>query len=385
MHKRVFVSSTFFDLSKYRESVRVAIRQIGAIDVSMEFFGARDERPKEECLRLIKNESDIFIGIYAYRYGFVPEGDEVSITVSEYEEATSSGLPRLIYILDDTTPWVPALIDSGRAAEQLKAFKDKLKANHICAFFSNQDELAAKVAADLGRHFTRQEYFTKEILPPRLEPDREERLIQQLRSVDKYQVKRSIQALAPSKSPWLVDALKQFVLGSDEELAEISIAALREIPSRKSVEIIALGLNSLLWRIRSQAAFTLGEMALFGRQQEAETVIDTLVEASRNPSEVGGILDEIVHSIGKIGGQKACVALINILESKSVPPFLKAKALHAPGRFWKNHWLDRFICDALPIIQKWSPEVCNGVVDSSIFEYIKSPLKEAVVARLQDS
>lgn len=392
MEKRIFVSSTFSDLTDYRKSVREAIRQLGAIDVSMEHFGAREERPKAECLRLIKEESDIFVGIYAHRYGFIPEGDDISITEAEYEEATSAGLPRLIYILDDSTPWIPALVDRGGAGERVQALKAKLKTNHICAFFANPDALATKVAADLGRHFSRRSTVTMEMSNYHLEPEREERLIQELRSADKFRVERSIRALAPSQNPWLVEALRQFVLGIDKDIAEVSIAVLREIPGRSSAKAISFGLSSPLWRVRSLAAFTLGEMALFRRREDAETVIDTLIAASRNPAEHGGILDEIVHSIGKIGGTKAFDALINVLESDSYPTFLKAKALHAPGRFWGSfdsrsryepNLLDRFICHAVPIIQQWPLEICKGVTDSSIFEYIRGPLKDAVVARVE--
>ena len=68
MNKRVFVSSTFVDLQIHRKAVLDVIRQLGAIDVSMEHFGARDERPKDECLRLVREESDVFVGIYAHRY-----------------------------------------------------------------------------------------------------------------------------------------------------------------------------------------------------------------------------------------------------------------------------------------------------------------------------
>jgi hypothetical protein len=41
MIHRVFLSSTFSDLQDYRQTVQGAIRQLGAIDVSMEHFGAR--------------------------------------------------------------------------------------------------------------------------------------------------------------------------------------------------------------------------------------------------------------------------------------------------------------------------------------------------------
>jgi hypothetical protein len=63
----VFVSSTIANLSEHLATVQSAIRQLGALDISMENFGARDERPKEECLRVIANEVDSFAGTYAHR------------------------------------------------------------------------------------------------------------------------------------------------------------------------------------------------------------------------------------------------------------------------------------------------------------------------------
>jgi hypothetical protein len=72
MTHRVFLSSTFTDLAGHRRAVQNGIRQLGAIDVSMEHFGARDERPADECVRLVQQESDLFVGIYAHRYGYGP-------------------------------------------------------------------------------------------------------------------------------------------------------------------------------------------------------------------------------------------------------------------------------------------------------------------------
>jgi tetratricopeptide (TPR) repeat protein len=154
MNKRVFVSSTFMDLKAFREAVRNAIRQLGAIDISMEHFGARDERPKAECLRLIREDSEVFVGIYAHRYGHVPEGDEISITEAEYDAATVSGMPRFIYLVDEATPWVLAHVDKGRAKTSLLKLKKKLKASRVFDTFTSADDLATKVAADLGRHFS---------------------------------------------------------------------------------------------------------------------------------------------------------------------------------------------------------------------------------------
>lgn len=148
----IFVSSTFKDLARHRAVVREGIRQFGAIDISMENLGARDERPKAECLRLVAEESDIFVGIYAHRYGYVPDGNEISITQSEYEAATLVGMPRFIYLVDDEHPWPPAMVDHGEPKKRLDKFKSHLLTNHICQKFTTEDNLNAHVVADLGRH-----------------------------------------------------------------------------------------------------------------------------------------------------------------------------------------------------------------------------------------
>ncbi len=151
MNKKVFISSTFRDLEDYRITVQNGIRQLGLQDISMENFGARDERPKNECLRIIKEESDYFVGIYAHRYGFIPQGDDLSITQSEYLAAAGTKIPKLIYVIDDDYPFPPKYIDDGADKIRLQAFKKELFSKHICKPFSNKDNLTASVVADLGR------------------------------------------------------------------------------------------------------------------------------------------------------------------------------------------------------------------------------------------
>lgn len=151
----VFVSSTFLDLAEHRETVQKALRQLGAIDISMENLGARDERPKSECLRIISEEVDTFVGIYAHRYGFIPKGERKSITESEYDAASQSGIPRYIYLVNEDAPWTPKFIDGGTSAGRLAKFKQRVSSTHICKRFSTKDDLATSVAADIGRHMLR--------------------------------------------------------------------------------------------------------------------------------------------------------------------------------------------------------------------------------------
>jgi hypothetical protein len=151
MNKKVFISSTFTDLEEYRESVQKGVRQLGLIDISMQNFGARDERPKSECVRIIKEESDFFVGIYAHRYGFIPKGEKLSITQSEYLAAAKTGIPKLIYVIEDSFPFPPKHIDDGPSKVKLQKFKESLFSKHVCKEFNNKDNLTASVVADLGR------------------------------------------------------------------------------------------------------------------------------------------------------------------------------------------------------------------------------------------
>lgn len=115
----------------------------------MEHLGARDAYPLDECLRLIKEEAHVFVGIYAHRYGYVPQGSRISITEAEYRAART--LPRFIYLVDEETPWRPTDIDRGKSYEKLVRFKQELRTTHIVKTFSSPHQLASFVAADLGR------------------------------------------------------------------------------------------------------------------------------------------------------------------------------------------------------------------------------------------
>jgi HAD superfamily phosphoserine phosphatase-like hydrolase len=151
--RRVFVSSTFRDLARHRSEVRKYIRRLDALDIAMENFGARDERPRDECVRLVREETDVFVGIYAYRYGTVPAGDSLSITEQEYLAARNHRLPMYIYDVDKHYRW-PERLKEPDVEAQLAAFKSRFVLDGTPSSFTSAPMLAAAVTADLGRHFS---------------------------------------------------------------------------------------------------------------------------------------------------------------------------------------------------------------------------------------
>jgi len=83
---KVYVSSTFNDLKDCRARVNLALRKVGHEDVAVEYYVAGSERPVERCLADVA-ACDLYVGLFAWRYGYVPEEanpEGLSITEMEY-------------------------------------------------------------------------------------------------------------------------------------------------------------------------------------------------------------------------------------------------------------------------------------------------------------
>ena len=135
---RVFVSSTLKELAAERQAVRSAIEGLQLAPVMFE-LGSRPHPPRS-LYRSYLAQSDVFVGIYGERYGWVAPGEAVSGLEDEY--ALSGELPSLIYVLDpapEREPRLAALLDRIRADDRVsyRAYRDP-------------DELATLVRQDLA-------------------------------------------------------------------------------------------------------------------------------------------------------------------------------------------------------------------------------------------
>ena len=138
----VFVSSTWLDLKPERQAAEAALQRMRETKlVGMEYFGSREDTTRDVSLAEV-NRSHFYIGIFGGRYGS-------GITEDEYRRAREKGLPCCIYfkvestIAEDQREKDPAKID------KLKALKAELRRHHTVTEFTNTDNLAWKVTADL--------------------------------------------------------------------------------------------------------------------------------------------------------------------------------------------------------------------------------------------
>jgi hypothetical protein len=148
--EKVYISSTYDDLQKEREAAAQAVRRLGHQPIAMEDYVATDQRPVDKCLQDVRN-CDAYVGIFAWRYGYIPDGYDKSITHLEYEAARKAKIPCLIFLLDENAPWPVKYVARGEERQKIDQLRGELKKKHVVSIFKNADELCGLVSAAVSR------------------------------------------------------------------------------------------------------------------------------------------------------------------------------------------------------------------------------------------
>lgn len=148
----IFISSTFKDLIEYRKAAIEVVQRHNCKVTAMEFFNARRDDAGTVCDKEIR-QCDVFIGIYAHRFGYVPSGQEKSITQQEYELAKELGKDCLCFIVKEDFPWNPNFFERDKYRE-FTAFLETIKTACVVEFFKSPDDFAKKLSASLGNLIT---------------------------------------------------------------------------------------------------------------------------------------------------------------------------------------------------------------------------------------
>ncbi len=166
---RVFLSSTAMDMTSCREKVRDTVLQLQQLPIGMETFTALPTTPAADC-QAEAARSDVVIVMVAHRYGYVPSADlggdgKRSITWLEVLAARQAGKPVFAFLIDPKAPWGQPkesdLLNTEpeekhaeilAATRGLREFKAYLQASRTFDTFTNEDDLARKVATTLSNH-----------------------------------------------------------------------------------------------------------------------------------------------------------------------------------------------------------------------------------------
>jgi Domain of unknown function (DUF4062)/NB-ARC domain len=156
---RVFLSSTSLDLGDYRTAVAAALARLGLEVVAMEAFSARPQEPSDACLTEVES-CDLFVGVYAHRYGHILAGSNISITEAEFRHAKKRNKPIFCFLVDKDHPWPPKMIEAEPEKTRLETFKAEVSADFVIDSFTTPDDLASKVATSVGRYLQQRASFT---------------------------------------------------------------------------------------------------------------------------------------------------------------------------------------------------------------------------------
>jgi hypothetical protein len=144
---KVYLSSTYLDLKSQRGTLALALRKAQYDVVMMEEYAARDAIVEFACQGDVA-ACDAYVGLFAWRYGLVPEGNNParkSVTELEYS-AAENRVPRLVFLLRDDAKWPKKLKDPDLA--RIAELRARLKTT-CAAYFSRGTELAVEVLAAL--------------------------------------------------------------------------------------------------------------------------------------------------------------------------------------------------------------------------------------------
>jgi hypothetical protein len=242
---RVYLSSSYQDLEEHRRVVHDVLRRLSHDVVAMEYYNAEPERPIQRCLEDVTT-CDVFVGLYAWRYGTNPPGFRQSYIHLEYGAAAEHEIPRLVFLLHEDTPWPPKQVDKDQAS--IRSLRKTVAEEQMVSSFSSPEELGMLVATAMSawterRHAQdlplgepeRKRYYERleqhyggcylDLLQP---PPRSEKLTMELRSVF---VEQSVRPeLPPTRLPHeLVERLwEEGELGDDRPLPDFSLDELRE-------------------------------------------------------------------------------------------------------------------------------------------------------------
>lgn len=145
------ISSTARDLPEHRKQILEACLRQGMFPLRMEDLPANSDEAAGASLKMVE-DADIYIGVFAHRYGYVPVANnskQISVTEMEYDRAVERKIERLVFVMDKAHPITVDDVEIEDATK-LKSFKDRVQTENIVRFFKSPDDLRAEAINSLS-------------------------------------------------------------------------------------------------------------------------------------------------------------------------------------------------------------------------------------------
>ncbi len=167
------ISSTAVDLPEHRKEVVEACLRQDVFPIAMEHLPARDASGIKVSLEMV-DKADIYIGIYAWRYGWVPEFDnpgKISITEMEFNRAVERKIPILVFLIHTEHPLTIEMVETDKDAQKkLAELKARASKGRGRSEFKSTHDLRAEVVHALSDLKKREQGSSGEMATPDFHP-----------------------------------------------------------------------------------------------------------------------------------------------------------------------------------------------------------------------
>lgn len=150
---QIFISSTYADLKEERDKVMRAVLQLKCFPAGMELFPAVDKN-QFDYIKSEIDECDYYLLIIGARYGSMDK-DGVSYTEKEYNYAVRKKIPVIAFLHNDIKSIPLGKADAEKELQdKLEKFRKKVQKGRLVNYWTNPDDLKAKVISSLPMAFT---------------------------------------------------------------------------------------------------------------------------------------------------------------------------------------------------------------------------------------
>jgi tetratricopeptide (TPR) repeat protein len=168
--KTAMISSTSIDLPAHRREVEKACLREGIFPIGMENLPARDADAIRVSMEMV-DKADIYIGIFAWRYGYRPEGDNISITEMEFNRAVERKIPILVFLIHKEHALTIEMVETDKEAQKkLAELKERASTGRGRREFRSPEDLRAEVIHALSDLKQREQKSSGEMAAPSFHP-----------------------------------------------------------------------------------------------------------------------------------------------------------------------------------------------------------------------
>src|SRR5258707_1611691 len=168
--KTAMISSTSIDLPEHRREVEKACLREGIFPIGMDNLPARDADAIRVSIEMV-DKADIYIGIFAWRYGHKPEGHDISITEMEFNRAVERKIPILVFLIHKEHPATIEMVETDKEAQQkLAELKERASIGRGRREFKSPEDLRGEVIHALSDLKQREQESSGETAAPSFHP-----------------------------------------------------------------------------------------------------------------------------------------------------------------------------------------------------------------------